>query len=68
MSEFEIRPYRPADREAIRRICFETGYMGEPIDWLWRDAESFADLITRYYTEREPGSILVAACGDRVVG
>jgi GNAT superfamily N-acetyltransferase len=68
MPEFEIRAYQPADREAIRRICFETGYMGDPIDWLWRDRESFADLITRYYTDREPESILVAARGREVVG
>jgi ribosomal protein S18 acetylase RimI-like enzyme len=68
MPEFEIRAYQSADREAIRRICCETGYMGEPIDWLWRDRESFADLITRYYTEREPESILVAARGREVVG
>jgi ribosomal protein S18 acetylase RimI-like enzyme len=68
MPEFEIRAYQPGDREAIRRICCETGYIGEPIDWLWRDRESFADLITRYYTEREPESILVATRGDRVVG
>ena len=68
MPEFEIRAYEPSDREAIRRICFETGYMGEPIDWLWRDAESFADLITRYYTDREPESILVATRDGRVVG
>ncbi len=68
MPEFEIRAYEPADREAIRRICFETGYMGEPIDWLWRDRESFADLITRYYTDREPESILVGTQDGRVVG
>ena len=68
MAEFEIRAYQPADREAIRRICFETGYMGEPIDWLWRDRESFADLITRYYTDREPESILVATRHGEVVG
>ena len=68
MPEFEIRPYQPADREAIRRICFETGYMGESIEWLWRDRESFSDLITRYYTDREPESILVAVRGPEVVG
>jgi RimJ/RimL family protein N-acetyltransferase len=65
---FEIRAYQPADREAIRRICFETGYMGEPIDWLWRDRESFADLITRYYTDREPESSFVVARGGDVLG
>jgi GNAT superfamily N-acetyltransferase len=68
MPEFEIRAYEPGDRDAIRSICFETGYMGEPIDWLWRDRESFADLITRYYTEREPESIFVATRAGRVVG
>jgi ribosomal protein S18 acetylase RimI-like enzyme len=68
MSEFGIRAYEPADRESIRRICFETGYMGEPIDWLWPDRESFADLVTRYYTDLEPESILVATQGGRVVG
>ena len=66
--EFEIRAYAPGDREAIRRICFETGYMGEPIDWIWRDRETFADLITRYYTDREPESIFVATRGQQVVG
>jgi ribosomal protein S18 acetylase RimI-like enzyme len=68
MAEFEIRSYTPADREAIRSICFETGYMGEPIDFLWRDRRSFADLITRYYTESEPESIFVATRAGRVVG
>lgn len=66
--EFEIRAYVPADREAIRRICFETGYMGESIEWIWRDRESFADLVTRYYTDREPESIFVATREKRVVG
>lgn len=68
MPEFVIRRYEPADREAIRRICFETGYMGESIEWIWRDRESFADLITRYYTDREPESIQVATRGGDVVG
>jgi ribosomal protein S18 acetylase RimI-like enzyme len=66
--EYEIRPYGRADREAVRSICCETGYLGEPIDWFWRDRESFADLITRYYTEREPESSFVATCDGRVVG
>ena len=63
-----IRPYRPDDRGAVRRICFETGYMGEPVDWLWREPESFADLFTGYYTDREPESGLVAERDGRVVG
>jgi ribosomal protein S18 acetylase RimI-like enzyme len=64
----EIRPYRDGDREQVRRIAFETGYMGEPCDWYWRHAESFADVWTGYYTDREPESAFVAADGDTVLG
>jgi GNAT superfamily N-acetyltransferase len=63
-----IRAYRPTDREAIRRIAFETGYMGDSIAWLWPDRESFADLITRYYTDQEPESIFVAEGDGNVLG
>lgn len=68
MADFGIRAYQPGDREAIRRIAFETGYMGESIAWMWRDRESFADLITRYYTDREPGSIWVVEREGAVLG
>lgn len=68
MAAVEVRPYRPDDRGAVRRICFETGYMGDPIAWRWRDAESFADLFTSWYTDHEPGSALVAAQDGEVVG
>jgi ribosomal protein S18 acetylase RimI-like enzyme len=63
-----VRPYRPDDREAVRRICFETGYMGEPIAWQWSDPESFADLFSSWYTDQEPGSALVAVVDDVVLG
>jgi ribosomal protein S18 acetylase RimI-like enzyme len=68
VSEFAIRAYEPSDRPAVRSIVFETGYMGESIEWLWRDRESFADLITRYYTDREPESILLAERNGVVAG
>lgn len=63
-----MRPYRPADRAAVRRICFETGYMGEPVSWQWRDAESFADLFCGWYTDHEPASALVVELDGDVVG
>ncbi|HSQ01434.1 MAG TPA: GNAT family N-acetyltransferase [Candidatus Dormibacteraeota bacterium] len=63
-----VRPYDARDRAAVRRICHQTGYMGEPADWYWRNAESFADIWTGYYTDREPQSCLVAVRGDEVVG
>jgi GNAT superfamily N-acetyltransferase len=65
--EVVIRPYEPGDRSAVRRICFATGYMGEP-EWQWRDAESFADLFSSYYTDAEPESILVAERAGAVEG
>lgn len=42
--------------------------MGEPVAWQWADEESFADLFTAWYTDREPASALVAELDGRVVG
>ncbi len=63
-----VRPYEPRDRAAVRGICPRTGFMGEPADWYWRHAESFADIWTGYYTDREPQSCLVAVRDDAIVG
>jgi len=63
-----IRAYRGTDRAAVRSIAFATGYLGDPADWLWRDGESFADVFTRYYTDHEPHSLLVAEVAGTVVG
>jgi ribosomal protein S18 acetylase RimI-like enzyme len=52
----------------VRHICHLTGYMGDPVDWLWRDEESFADLFTAYYTDAEPESALVAELDGVVAG
>lgn len=66
--ELRVRPYQARDRAAVREICHETGYMGEPAAWFWRDRESFADLFSGYYTDREPHSAFVAEGDGRVVG
>ena len=63
-----VRPFRTEDRAAVRRICHVTGHMGEPADWYWSDEESFADMWTGYYTDREPESAFVGEIGGRVVG
>lgn len=63
-----IRPYEPRDRAQVRHICYVTGYMGDAIDWQWRDSESFADLFTSYYTDAEPESALVAELDGVVAG
>jgi ribosomal protein S18 acetylase RimI-like enzyme len=64
----EIRPYRRADREAIRRICCDTGFLGKPVDAIFQDRELFADLFTKPYLEHEPEWALVAEAEHRVVG
>jgi ribosomal protein S18 acetylase RimI-like enzyme len=63
-----IRQYRPDDRLAVRRICYLTGFMGEPADWYWSDEESFADMWSSYYTDAEPESVFVAERDGTVVG
>lgn len=57
---FRIRRYQPGDRRAIRHLCCETGFLGEPIEPLFHDRELFADLFTRPYLEHEPDWALVA--------
>ena len=66
--EVVIRPYEGRDRAQVRHVCHVTGYMGEPVGWMWRDTESFADLFTSYYTDGEPESALVVELDGVVVG
>jgi hypothetical protein len=66
--KFEIRRYVPADREAIRRLCCETGFLGNPIDPVFEDRELFADYLTRYYTDAEPESAFVVVVNGEVRG
>jgi GNAT superfamily N-acetyltransferase len=68
MTRPTVRAYRPEDRTAVRRVCFETGSMGDPIAWQYADEHSFADMLTAYYTDAEPDGAWVAELDGRVVG
>ena len=68
MTEITIRGFRPPDRGRIRHICHETGFMGEPAGWFWRDRESFADLFCGWYTDHEPQSASVVEVDGIVSG
>ena len=57
--EYTIRNYRANDREAVRRLCCETGFLGDAIDPVYEDRELFADFLTTYYTDHEPESSFV---------
>lgn len=63
-----IRRYEPRDREAVRRLCCETGFLGKPIDPVFEDRELFADYLTRYYTDIEPESSFVLEQDGAVKG
>ncbi len=63
-----IRLYREPDRPAIRRLCCDTGFLGNPVDALFRDRELFADLFTNAYLDCEPDCAFVAEVDGRVVG
>jgi GNAT superfamily N-acetyltransferase len=63
-----IRKYRRQDRAAVRKICYDTGLMGEPIDPYFGSLELFADYWMMYYTDYEPESAFVAEVDGKVVG
>jgi hypothetical protein len=63
-----IRPYRAADRDALRAICADTGFLGQPIDPVFEDRELFADYLTSYYTDAEPESTFVCELNGEVKG
>jgi hypothetical protein len=63
-----IRPYRPGDRAAVRAICADTGFLGQPIDPVFEDRELFADYLTSYYTDTEPESTFVCEIDGEVKG
>ena len=65
---FIIRSYRPSDRAAVRRLCCQTGFLGEPIDPVYEDHELFADFLTTYYTDKEPESSFVLEVDGEIRG
>ena len=67
-SDAVIRPYRPNDRNAVRLLCCETGYLGKAIDPVFQDRELFADYLTRFYTDWEPESTFVLEQDGEVKG
>jgi hypothetical protein len=63
-----IRSYRQSDRAAVRRLCCQTGFLGEPIGPVYEDPELFADFLTTYYTNREPESSFVLELDGEIKG
>jgi hypothetical protein len=68
ISRIRVRRYRPDDLAAVRRICADTGFLGNPIDPVFEDRELFADYLTGYYTRFEPDALLVCELDGEVRG
>jgi len=67
-SPIRIRSYEPRDRDAIRHLCCETGFLGKPIDPIFEDRDLFADYLTAFYTDMEPESAFVIEHEGQVKG
>ncbi len=68
MDNVIIRKYREEDRPKVREICYESVFLGEPVEAFFDDKEILADIMTLYYTDHEPGSMFVAEDSGRIVG
>jgi len=63
-----IRKFEIRDREAVRRIFYDTALIGEPASEFIDGGEVFSDALTAYFTDYEPQSCFVAESGQEVVG
>lgn len=63
-----LRKYRVSDRQAVRKICCDTAFMGKPCTIFFDSEEIFADALTNYFTDYEPQSCFVAELDGVVVG
>jgi len=72
VSESCVRPFHPADREAVFRIAADTAFYGAPVEAMLDDRRLFCDVFYRYYTDFEPERGWVAEVVEggqaRVVG
>lgn len=63
----EIRNFEKKDRPGVRRISYETSFLGKA-DELFDQQELVADALTLYFTDNEPESCFVAVDDGKVVG
>ena len=59
-----MRPFRPADREAVFRIAADTAFYGAPVEAMLEDRRLFCDAFYAYYTDFEPERGWVAEVRD----
>ncbi|MFB9309084.1 ribosomal protein S18 acetylase RimI-like enzyme [Agromyces hippuratus] len=64
----EIRPYRPADREQVARICLLTAAAGGDATGVYSDDALMPEVFALPYVEYAPELAFVVADGERVLG
>jgi len=67
-SDITIRKFKESDRESIRRITFDTAFLGEPASIFFDDEEIFCDTLSLYFTDYEPESCFVTVLDGKVIG
>jgi ribosomal protein S18 acetylase RimI-like enzyme len=68
VGRLSIRPYRPADRQAVHDLGADTAFFGEAVEAQLEDRRLFCDLFLAYYTDLEPEHAWVASLDDEVAG
>jgi hypothetical protein len=66
--DLQARKYQASDREAVRKLCCDTGFLGNPIDPVFEDRELFANFLTEYYLKHEPDSAFVVTSNGEIKG
>lgn len=67
-SKSMIRRFRTADRDSVRKLCCDNGYLGNPIDAAFSDRELFARIFIDPYLDHYPDWAFVAEQDGMVVG
>jgi GNAT superfamily N-acetyltransferase len=65
-----IRPFSPADTDAVHQIGADTALYGAPVEAIFEDRRLFIDIFMRHYTTYKPRfrRALVAAAGRALRG
>lgn len=63
-----IRKFEERDRQQIREICCDRGFLGKSIDSIFCDRELFAHMIVDPYLDLEPEHTFVGDNNGEVVG
>lgn len=62
-----VRLFEEKDRNSIKKICADTGFLGKPIDSIFKDRKLFSDMIVNPYLDFEPKHTFVSEEDGNVV-